>query len=41
MELIVGIIIGIIIGMGGSIIVSQRMCKKRKCKTNDRFETRR
>ena len=35
MELIVGIIIGIFIGMGGSIIVSQRMCKKKGCKTND------
>ena len=34
MELIVGIVIGIIIGMGGSIVISQRMCKKRKCNTD-------
>ena len=35
MELIVGIIVGIIIGAGSSIMISQRICKKRKCKSNE------
>lgn len=35
MEIILGIIIGIIIGAGGSVVISQRMCKKRKCETSE------